>query len=385
MKDQLKHAFILLAIFTGTNQFVSSQTNTVVFPSPAFLQVHLDSLCEAYVQENAPGLALLVAYGDKKLIAKGYGYRDMAARLPVAPSTNMRLASVSKQFTALCVLALVEQGKLRLDDTVYQYFPFDIFREVTVDQLIRHTSGIEDDAAFEKTWDTTQVAENKDLVAWYATNPKPAFKPGERWLYNNGAYEFLASLVEKVSGQDFASFAEDVVFKKAVMRHTHFFNLADPVDLNERSWCYEKDSTGNWQKADGDFMNGLLGAGAVYTSIIDYFNYIQALRNEAILSKESHQLIFRPGNQLVPEDLNEFFVKPFKGKPTRYGMGWFVADGIAAHGGGWVGTTTYVHHELDRPLTIAIFTNSNRLFDNDLIDRVYAAVDAYLQGVPAAG
>ncbi len=339
------------------------------------LSQRLDSLVTKYVRQDDPGLQLLVAYDGEMVIAEAWGMQDIGNREPLTTSSNMRLGSVTKQFTALSILSLVEEGKLNLSDTLYSVFPYEVFREVTIEQMINHTSGIADgEAAFFNIWDPEIVATNQDLMEWYSTNPDAVFAPGTDWQYNNGAYEVLASVVAEVSGEKFADYAREHVFLPAGMKDTQFFDLSDPVEIKERSFCYEKDSTGTWRKVDGHFLNGLLGAGGLYSNVLDYFAYDQALRNRTLFSAETNDLIFQPSSMPVPGVSRP---SPYYGNDSvYYAMGWNVSKSIATHGGGWFGTNTFTIRELDRPLTIAIFTNSSWLHRSGLTEELYKIISA---------
>ncbi|MDH3711547.1 MAG: beta-lactamase family protein [Cyclobacteriaceae bacterium] len=351
-------------------------------PGPTTLdQLHsrIDEVFDTNLRKDEPGAALLIAYDGKMLMGKGYGLRDLESKTPITSSTNMRMASVSKQFTALTILSLIDKGKLSLKDSVTSIYPYEIFEGVTIEQLINHTSGIADaEEAFFAIWDSTKIAENKDLVDWYAANPVSPAKPGGKYRYNNGAYELLAAIAEESSGMGFAQFAKEHVFQRAGMKETNFFNLAHPIDIKERAYCYQKDSVGNWNKVDGHFLNGLLGAGGVYTNINDYFRYDQALRKRTILSDSLHDRIFSHSSMALPTSDYRNFVFVHD-DPIYYAMGWNICRDIAFHGGGWFGTSTFVIRELDRPLTIAIFTNSELLFESDLTNEVYEIVDDYVK------
>lgn len=337
--------------------------------TPIRLETRLDSLFNTHIAPDEPGAALLVAYNGKLLIGKGYGLRNLETKEPITPSTNMRMGSVSKQFTALTVLSLVDKGQLSLSDSVFSIYPYETFKNVTIEQLINHTSGVADaEEAFFVEWDTTKIATNEDVLEWYAQKNRSMTKPGDKYQYNNGIYEFIPSIVEKLSGQEFSEFADENIFEKAGMKRTHFFNLAKPKNIDERAYCYKKDSSSNWKKVDGHFLNGLLGAGGVYTSINDYFSYDQALRNESILSKEAHNLIFKPSSTYEVE-----------GEKKHYAMGWGVTDSTAEHSGRWFGTNTIVRRNLNKPVTIAIFMNRNTLFEKDLIKTTYRLVDDYIK------
>ena len=344
------------------------------------LETLLDSLFNSYITPDDPGAALMVAYDGEMIVGKGYGVRDLQSKAPITKNTNMRMASVSKQFTNLSLLTLMDQGMLSLNDTVYKFWPIEVFKNITVAQLINHTSGLADyEEAFMKDWDRTKVVENKDILHWLGTNPPPRFEPGEKWEYSNTAYIVLALLTEKLSGRDFAAYAKEAVFEKAGMKNTNFFTLAHPIAIKERSFCYEKDSLGSWKKVDGFFMNGVLGDGAVYTSITDYFAYDQALRNRTILSDSLHQKLFEPSSMPLPENAKYTF-SFLKGAKERYGMGWFITDNFALHTGSWNGTRTIVVRNRNKPLTIAIFMNSGEGETRSiLIEGAYKLVTDYLK------
>jgi len=340
----------------------------------------IDSVFESYIDSNGPGAALLVSYDGEMLIGKGYGLRDLDNNIPVTASTNLRMASVSKQFTALTLLSLVDQGLITLDDSVSSYLPYPVFEGITIQQLINHTSGLADyEEAFMEDWDRTEMVENEDILDWLQTNPSPSFAPGEQFEYSNTAYLVLALLVEKISQQEFSAYAKENVFKKAGMDRTTYYNLAKPIEIPERAYCYQKDLKDNWTQVDGFFMNGVMGDGAVYTSVKDYFEYDQALRQQSILSKELHDILFQSSITLSDEgqirNSNQY---PFLNSDTiGYAMGWFVTDHYAFHAGGWYGTSTFVLREIDRPLTIAIFLNASSSI-NKFVIPTYNLVNAYL-------
>jgi len=335
------------------------------------LQTRIDSLFNSQIDENEPGAAVLVSYDGEMIIGKGYGLRDLESKQPITTSTNMRMASVSKQFTALTLLSLVDNGKLSLSDSVYGIFQNETFKDVTIEQLINHTSGLADaEESFYTEWDSTKIVDNKDILDWYFKKNRSIAKPGESYQYNNGIYELIPSIVEKVSGQGFREFAKEHVFEKAGMNRTNFFNSANPNEIEERAYCYEKDHSGIWNKMDGHFLNGVLGAGGVYTSVDDYFQYDLVLRNSSILSDATHELIFKPSSTETVE-----------GVDRHYAMGWFVTDTTAIHTGGWFGVRTYAKRYLNKPLTIAIFMNTDALFDYEIIDKMESLVLEYVEAI----
>ena len=367
----MKNLFGLLTLLFVSCTSYSDKKTAIDSIELAELKTNIDSLFNAEIGENEPGAGLLASYNGEMLIGKGFGLRDVATNQPITSSTNMRMASVSKQFTALNILTLVDNGALSLNDDAHEYLPYPIFKDRTIEHLINHTSGLPDYyEAFEKDWDKTIIVENKDVLEWLATSPDPVFKPGENWEYSNTAYLMLALIVEKVGGDEFTKYAKDNVFKKAGMPNTNFYNLAKPIDIPERAFCYEIDSLGQFKKVDGFYMNGVMGDGAVYTSVNDYFQYDLALRNKTILSKQTHELIFKPSS-----------THTVNGNERHYAMGWGVTETTASHSGGWFGTNTFTKRYLDKPLTIAIFMNRNTLFRNGLVQKTDSLVNLYVESV----
>ena len=350
------------------------------------LQSSIDSLFNSKIGAYEPGAAIAISYEQEMIFGKGYGLRDLETKQPITLHTNMRMASVSKQFTALCILRLIDEDILSLNDPISKFWNFPVFKDITVEHLLNHTSGLADyeEPYFLERWDKSKIVENKDILKWLETNPKPLFEPGDGWEYSNTAYLVLALLVEKVSGQEFSSFAKENIFNKAGMIRTNFYNLAHPIEIPERAYCYERDSLDNWEKVDGFFMNGILGDGAVYTSVHDYLEYDKALRNKNLLSKKSHKLIFKPsstikgiwpntGHEMI--DLYPFF----ENKEIGYAMAWIVTDNISSHRGSWYGTKTMVVRRLDIPLTIVLFMNSNTDKRELLMIETYELVNKYLK------
>jgi len=365
-------AFLLISCKNSNDK--KAETNSTNLKE---LEVKIDSLFNSKIGINEPGAAVLVSYDQKMIIGKGYGLRDLETKTPITINTNMRMGSVSKQFTALCVLNLVDEGLLSLSDSITKFWDYPVFENITVQHLINHTSGIADYYEnFDENWDKNRIVENKDILEWLATNPKPLFESGKSWEYSNTAYIVLALLVEKISGEEFSKYAKKNIFNSAGMKQTNYYSLANPTEINERAFCYEKDSLNNWGKVDGNYMNGMMGDGAVYTSINDFHAYNNALQKQSIVSKKMHELIFKPSSIPLNETIGLNFLNNAE---ENYGIGWFLTKDFAFHTGSWIGTRTIVVKELDRPLTIAIFLNSASSDTRILIEETYKFVDEYIK------
>ena len=160
---------------------------------------------------------VLVADKGEIIFQKSYGFANFDNQRMLNDSSVFELASVSKQFTATGILLLKDKGKLKLTDSLRQYFPELPYSNITLWHMLTHTSGLPDYfwAMIEK-WDKTKIAFNNDMIAFIAKEKLPvSFAPGTKWEYSNTAYAILASIIEKVSGQTFAEFSFTKYFSAA--------------------------------------------------------------------------------------------------------------------------------------------------------------------------
>jgi D-alanyl-D-alanine carboxypeptidase len=164
-----------------------------------------------------PGIAVGVVSDQQLVWARGFGYADVKAKLPMTPATKFRIASNSKLFTAIAIMQLREQGKLRLDDPVVQYLPWfkgkpagDDDGPITIEQLLSHSSGLQREAG--DHWVSYDFPTGAQLEALYAQRQAP-FPPATRWKYSNLAFAVAGAVIEKVSGQRWADYVEQNIFR----------------------------------------------------------------------------------------------------------------------------------------------------------------------------
>lgn len=368
----------VLYILLGLTLFscVNSKKAKIFSSNYELLEFKIDSLFNAYYDENSPGAAILISYKGEKVLSKGFGLRDLNAEQPITPTTSMRSGSLAKQFTDLGILSLVEKGKLNLKDSVYKYLPYKVLKNVTIEQLIAHMSGIKDvEYVLEDNWKDKRFPTNKDAIEWYSQKDTLNFGPGSKFEYNNGAYYLLTDVIEKVSGISFREHIQKEIFEPLGMNSTKFIDMSKPEAIKEKALCYEKDSLMNWQPMEGQIVDNLVGAGGVYFNLEDYFKYVEALRNKKILSSESHDLIFKPIS--MNTELHSENMSILKGKISSYAMGWEVFDDMAVSAGLYYGVNNWTIFEFNRPLTIVVFTNNDILFKEELVDKIYKIIDEY--------
>jgi D-alanyl-D-alanine carboxypeptidase len=198
----------LIAILAAAMLLASGRSTSTALGPP--LQAKVDALVRAtMLHQHLPGLSLAIARQGKVLYARGYGYRDIARRIPADRATVYNLASNTKQFTATAVMLLVQEGRLRLDDTVSRYLPeFRYGAHITIRNLMNHTSGIPDYADLDNLPDRATARQFVDLVR----DAPLDFAPGTTFEYSNTNYVMLGMIVEQVSGRSYSGFLAQRIF-----------------------------------------------------------------------------------------------------------------------------------------------------------------------------
>lgn len=219
--------------------------NLLQLTLPCFAQnesARIDSLARALFAQHELQGNILVTDKGKPVYEKPFGYADVSKQLPNTSSTSFMLASVSKIFTSVAILQLKEKGKLKLDASVSKYLPDFPYANISIRQLLSHTSGLPDYQIFEgpNSDEPSRIFSNADFIP-AIRNYKAGllFQPGERWSYSNVGFGLLALIVEKVSGIAFQDYLSRYVFRPANMKHTyvssqllHVADYAEALRLN---------------------------------------------------------------------------------------------------------------------------------------------------------
>jgi CubicO group peptidase (beta-lactamase class C family) len=361
-----------------------------ILPSRVFAQAptsdQLNSIFSEVASPNQPGLAVLIRQNGRTLFERGYGMRDLRSSLPIDAHTNFRLASFTKQFTAMAIMLLVHDGKLHYDDHLTDIFPeFPAYgRSITVRNLLDHTSGL---IAYEdlmdkmyagKSWEEIPQITDAQVLALAEHQTGTKFPPGTKWEYSNGGYCILGTIIEKVSGMSYADFLRTRIFAPLGMDHTVTHVYGKDTVAN-RAYGYTDDA-GRWLETDQSPTSATLGDGGIYTSLDDLAKWDDALRNHTLLSASEMQPAVTPENSdavLVanPDDPSKSSAK----KPAPYGFGWFL-DPYRGHPRMWhsgssIGFRTIIERFTDNNLTIIILSNRGDLDTSALALR---AADLYL-------
>jgi CubicO group peptidase (beta-lactamase class C family) len=327
----------------------------------------IDQLFRDYDRSDAPGAAVIVIKDGTIVHESGYGMADLEGGAKATNLTNFRLASLTKEFTAMAVMMLVEEGKLSYEEALTDVFPdFPAFAHgIKIRHLLNHQAGFQDYEDLIPSGQTTPV-HDEDVLALLRGTDHLQFTPGSRYQYSNGGYCVLAQVVQKVSGQTFASFLHDRIFGPLGMDNTLAYE-AGISTVSNRAYGYTQDGNG-FDRTDQSVTSSTLGDGGIYTSVHDLYKWDQALYTERLVKKATLDRAFTPGT------LND-------GSTTEYGFGWMLDtyEGMRRihHTGSTIGFRTVIRRFPEKGFTVVVLMN--RAADGapeDLADQV---VQMYLK------
>lgn len=350
MKDLLFVAILLASFLPAAAQRSATATD-------------LDRYLSARTELGRFSGAVLIARGDEVVLRKGYGFADMENKVPFTPETRHMVASISKMFTAMAALKLRDRGKLKLEDPICIYVENcpDAWKPVTIENLMRHTSGIPDyeerlEIGSKEYFEFLSGGNTTAKIVDDAKTRPLDFKPGEKFKYSNTAYVLLGSIIELVSKQPLGKFVEKELLKPAGMKNTGFFDSKKPP--KNLAYGYTHGDIG-WEKSVGGFplTGGLLrkeprvtfsspsGDGGMYSTVDDLLRWSLVMDGTQPATPELAARVFTPG----------------KGS---YGDGWFIHQEFDRkkyrHNGILPGYVSEFIKFPDEKLTVIILSNLDR-------------------------
>jgi CubicO group peptidase (beta-lactamase class C family) len=314
-------------------------------PAPAVragdLRSRLAEYMDASVKVSQFSGSVLVAKDEETLFAGGYGFANAEHQVPNTTRTKFRLGSITKQFTAMAILILHEEGKLKLSDPVSKYIDDapKAWEPVTLHHLLTHTGGVPsytDDPDYRKKMTMPETI--KSMIARFRDKPLE-FKPGEKFHYSNSGYFLLGAVIDKVSGKSYEAFLKEALFGPLQMKDTGYDHSA--TLLPNRAAGYSKMGSGleNARYLD---MSQPFSAGSLYSTVEDLARWDRALRDGRLVSKASYKLMYTP----VKSD---------------YAYGWLVTKtkgrNEISHGGGINGFQTEILRYPDEKVCVVVLCN----------------------------
>lgn len=312
-----------------------------------------DALLAGLIKTNDPGLAVVVAQNGKILFEKCYGLADREHGVPVGPETTFRIGSITKQFIAAAILKLQEQGKLSVKDKLSKYMPdFPRGNEVTLRQLLTHTSGIHDYLQDADNLSRAAGATTTEAIIEEIKKAPYDFDPGAEWRYDNSGYRLLGYIVEKVSGQRYVDFLHDHFFQPLGMTNTGICRT-DPA-LPHEALGYSLGTNGFGRAPNWD-ISWVGSAGGLYSTAYDLYRWNESVFNGQVLDTASLKAALTP----IKTKENQTCYNP---KGDGYGFGWFVGHDrglrYISHGGGLPGFSGMLVRLPDEKFTVAILANA---------------------------
>ncbi len=307
----------------------------------------VDSLFAAYTGSDVPGASVVVIRDGKVIVRRAYGMADLERRVSAVPETDYRLASVSKQFTAMAVMLLAKDGKLRYDQPVRDFLPElpAATRAVTVRHVLNHTSGLWDYEDLVPESRTTQL-DDRDVVALLGSKDSLYFSAGSEYRYSNSGYVLLGMIVARVSGMTLPQFLRARIFEPLGMQAS-VAHVEGSDTVARRAFGYSP-SGGTFVQTDQSVTSATLGDGGIYTNMDDMTRWDQALERNTLVDSATMRLATTPPQ--LPA-----------GAATEYGFGWFIdryrGERRWRHTGETSGFRNAILRFPERRLTIVILTN----------------------------
>jgi CubicO group peptidase (beta-lactamase class C family) len=311
---------------------------------------------------------VLIAKNGKIIYENTFGFANFLKKDSLKIDSKFQLASISKQFTALAILILRDEGKLKLSQLVTDFFPKFPYAKISLHLLLSHRSGLPNYQYYsEKTWKNKRKAmTNLDLMDMLTEyKPSPYSSPDTHFFYNNVNYAVLAAIVEKISGESLENFMKKKVFDPIGMFHTRIYSKAidtlNPTNLIGYDRSFRRRDDPNW-------LDGIVGDKGVYSTVEDMFIWDQMLYSNKIISQKTLQEAFTGKNR----DMKGHF---------NYGYGWrlfYPGDHkldsltreskgkIVYHTGWWHGYKNIFVRDLDHHNTVIILSNLFNSSINDL-------------------
>lgn len=248
--------------------------------------VALDNFIEVMEAQHKFNGSVAIAKKGDIIYRKSVGFIDFKSKTPVEANSQFRIGSVTKTFTAVLIMKAVEEGKLRLDQTLSDFFP-DIpnAEQITVEMLLRHRSGLMEPSAHPELFKLRYQSLSRDKIIQMLNDSKSEFEPNEKTSYNNTGYILLTFILEDISNKTFAELLKEQITDPLGLKNTYYRENQFVLNNKIKSYRYTKD--GYWKELSKTDASVTLGAGAMISTASDLVVFIHALFNKKLVSEES--------------------------------------------------------------------------------------------------
>ncbi len=345
-----KYISILVLMFVGLSAFGQKVTR------------EMDALGQEMYPADGPGATILIAKGDEVIFNKAYGMADLELNVPMRPEMVMEIGSITKQFTAVAILMLVEQGKISFDDDITKFiedYPTH-GHHISIHHLLTHTSGIKSYTSMQ-TWPERWRDDftPKELIDFFKNEPMD-FAPGEQWSYNNSAYFILGYIIEKVSGMKYEDFIKQNIFEPLNMENSYYGSRRSIIPNRAEGYQMEEDKFVN-----AEYLSHTqpYAAGSLMSTVQDLYKWNQAVHSGRLVQKET-----------LAKAQTDYTLN--NGDKIGYGYGWGLSEINGSrsieHSGGIFGYVSNGIYLPDEDVYTVILTNCNCKNPGELSTRLAA-------------
>lgn len=354
MNSFLNHRHLVIILLLLLAGIVPALTQSLSKAQKA----ELDALVKQQSEGLAPGLGLGVVQNGVIIYENYHGYAELNHEIPIDPRTRFNIASNAKQFTALCILKLMEEGKLDSKEDIRKYLP-ELYKgyqgQITIEQLITHSSGMRDIYNLlgikGTTWWATSGLNNRDALELLEQQTELNFEPGSQFLYSNSNYILLTEIVSRVTGQSFAKYAKEL-FESIGMPNTEFItNYMNRMPFKSRPYA----NWGTWKEYPS--ITDVHGDGGLFSTLEDQMRW--------------EQIVQGVGNDALAPELVDKSQTPIPGAAIQsygYGLEFSTFKGIpyTYHDGATGAYNASVHRFPEQNLSILVLSNSGQVAPNYL-------------------
>ena len=270
----------------------------------------VDSLIQTvFKDKTGPGGIFMVAKNGKPIYKKAFGKANLESDVNMTPENVVQIGSMTKQFTAIAILMLEEQGKLNVTDSISKYIPdYPSGSKIKIHHLLTHTSGIKDFTKMKTLRDIAQKEMEPKMMVDFFKNEPVDFQPGEKFDYNNSGYVILGYIIELVSGQTYEDFIEKNIFQKLGMKDSQY--ATDRLIINKRAYGYHKKEYGYVNKSVINFSVPF-SSGSLMSTVDDMLKWQNALNKNSLINAKTMAKAFSK-------------YKLNNGQEFTYGYGWHI-------------------------------------------------------------
>ena len=313
----------------------------------------VDALFADLNRKSSPGLAIAVVRDGKVILRRGYGLASIEHRVPITPSTVFDIASLSKQFTGLAVAMLVSEGRIKLSDDIRKYIPElpDFGRPITIDHLLRHTSGLRDwpGSLSVAGWQLHDVISFKQILTLAYNQRTLNFVPGSEYLYSNTGYNLLAEMIQRVTGRSFRTWTDEHFFRPLRMVNTHVHDDYTEVIAN-RAFGYAPGRNGTYRSTPNNLTG--VGSSSIFSTVDDLARWLINFGDATVGGKTAISLMLTPG-------------KLDDGTPVTYGFGITAGSNrykglpFFTSSGEWASFNSYDAYFPEQKFGVVVLANAN--------------------------